>query len=94
MKKKEFVGESDCCEASAYRSRRVVCSECGEDCEVIEPDPPDSCLNCYGTGEVGPFGWEYPEYKTCPDCRGSGLADDGPDPDGWHDGRVDRENGA
>ena len=43
--------------------------------------PPAPCETCEGTGEVGPFGWEYPEYDTCPDCKGSGLERDHLDPD-------------
>ena len=45
-------------------------------------DPEDgdelqTCETCGGSGEVGPYGWEYPEYDTCPDCGGSGVEDDG-----------------
>lgn len=46
-----------------------------------EDIPPAPCETCEGTGEVGPFGWEYPEYDTCPDCKGSGLERDHMDPD-------------
>lgn len=43
------------------------------------------CETCGGDGEVGPYGWEYPEYETCPDCKGSGLERDHPDPDAEFD---------
>ena len=46
-----------------------------------EDDDPTPCETCGGDGEVGPFGWEFPEGETCPDCRGSGLERDHPDPD-------------
>lgn len=37
----------------------------------------EPCEYCEGTGEVGPFGWEYPEYAPCKACRGTGVADTG-----------------
>lgn len=52
--------------------------------EVFENDPewdeeeeeqPTECERCAGSGEIGPFGWEYPEYETCPDCHGTGVED-------------------
>ena len=46
-----------------------------------EDDDPTPCETCGGDGEVGPFGWEFPEWEPCPDCRGSGLERDHPDPD-------------
>lgn len=46
-----------------------------------EDDEPTPCENCGGDGEVGPYGWEFPEWETCPDCRGSGLERDHQDPD-------------
>jgi DnaJ-class molecular chaperone len=42
---------------------------------------PDRCPTCFGSGEVGPTGWEFPEWDTCPDCKGSGLERDHEDPD-------------
>jgi DnaJ-class molecular chaperone len=44
-------------------------------------DEPTPCDTCGGHGDVGPYGWEYPEYDTCPDCKGSGLERDHEDPD-------------
>ena len=41
----------------------------------------DNCETCGGSGEIGPSGWEYPEWDTCPDCRGGGLRSDADDPD-------------
>jgi hypothetical protein len=52
-----------------------------ENWEDEDDDTPTECETCSGTGEVGPFGWEYPEYEDCPDCKGSGLESDHPDPD-------------
>jgi len=49
--------------------------------EDHEDDEPTPCETCGGTGEVGPFGWEFPEWETCRDCRGSGLERDHEDPD-------------
>ena len=46
-----------------------------------EDDDPTPCETCGGDGEVGPYGWEFPEWDTCPDCRGSGLDRDHSDPD-------------
>lgn len=46
-----------------------------------EDEDEDVCETCQGSGDVGPFGWEYPEWETCPDCRGSGKESDHPDPD-------------
>jgi DnaJ-class molecular chaperone len=83
-------GLSDCCESAAYSVDLNICSDCGEECELLEPETPEECPSCCGFGEVGPFGWEYPIYKTCPECMGSGLERDHRDPDDWHDGRVDR----
>lgn len=54
-----------------------------------EDDKPEPCETCNGTGEVGPFGWEYPEYDTCPDCKGSGVQDDGSYGDLVHDRKRD-----
>lgn len=51
------------------------------DFEEFEEDTHTKCGTCEGSGEVGPFGWEYPEYDTCPDCKGSGLERDWKDPD-------------
>ena len=49
--------------------------------EDPEDDEPTPCETCAGSGEVGPFGWEFPEWETCRDCRGSGLERDHEDPD-------------
>lgn len=49
--------------------------------EDEENDLPELCGTCCGTGELGPTGHEYPEFDTCPDCRGSGLERDHIDPD-------------
>lgn len=52
----------------------------------------DPCENCGGSGSVlDPSSWEYPEYLTCPDCRGSGT-DYRPDPDERFE--REREEGA
>jgi DnaJ-class molecular chaperone len=48
---------------------------------------PDPCPTCGGSGEVGPFGWEYPEWETCRDCRGSGIEYDNSDAE--HDRRKE-----
>lgn len=90
MSEKTHKGLSQCCEADAYELKKIICVDCGDECEIIEPDPPEECPTCVGFGELGPFGWEYPTYQTCPDCRGTGRAEDWADPDDWHDGRVDR----
>lgn len=54
-----------------------------------DDDVPTPCDTCGGSGEVGPYGWEFPEWYTCPDCRGSGLERDHPDPDADYDRRKD-----
>jgi len=41
--------------------------------EEEEEETTQECERCCGSGEVGPFGWEYPEYETCPDCNGEGV---------------------
>lgn len=88
MKPPEKLGGSECCEAAVYIL--TICSDCGESCELIEEPTPEFCENCFGEGEVGPFGYDFPEYKTCDVCGGGGLASDERDPDDWHDARVDR----
>lgn len=52
-----------------------------EEWEDEYDDEPTKCETCCGTGELGPYGWEYPEYETCHDCGGSGLEKDHRDPD-------------
>ena len=47
----------------------------------MDPEERDVCDRCGGSGDLGPYGWEYPEYETCDECGGSGYADTGPDPD-------------
>lgn len=47
------------------------------------------CETCDGSGEVGPYGWEYPEYDTCPACNGSGVEDDGSREDFAYDRKKD-----
>lgn len=56
--------------------------------EELEID--EDCEFCGGTGEVGPFGYEYPEYDTCSDCRGSGKQSGYPDPDRLYEEHRDR----
>jgi|DEB0MinimDraft_6_1074348.scaffolds.fasta_scaffold07236_5 DnaJ-class molecular chaperone len=51
----------------------------------------DPCPTCDGSGELGPYGWEYPEWETCPDCRGSGRESDHDDPDRKFEERRDRD---
>lgn len=53
----------------------------------------EPCDNCGGSGTVLDTGWmgEYPDYITCPDCRGSGT-DYRPDPDEKFE--REREEGA
>lgn len=58
--------------------------------EDEEDDYPTPCPTCDGSGETGPTGWEYPEYHTCPDCKGSGLERDHPDPDRAFEERTGR----
>lgn len=53
-------------------------------------DDVEVCETCGGEGEVGPTGWEFPEWHTCPDCRGSGRHCE-EDPDRKHDARIDWE---
>lgn len=43
--------------------------------EEIDEENTQDCEQCSSTGEVGPFGWEYPEYRTCPSCKGTGIED-------------------
>jgi len=88
MKELEKLGASECCEARVSVS--FICSDCGDTCELIKEDELEFCENCFGEGEVGPFGYDVPEYKTCDVCGGGGLASDARDPDDYHDGRVDR----
>lgn len=33
------------------------------------------CSECDGSGEIV-TGWEYPEYVSCPSCKGSGRERD------------------
>lgn len=58
--------------------------------EDDEEELPNRCDTCFGSGEVGPTGWEFPEWHTCPDCKGSGLWSED-DPDRKHDARIDWE---
>lgn len=46
----------------------------------------NTCEHCDGSGEVGPFGWEYPEWHTCRACKGTGVE---ADPDEEHDRKRD-----
>lgn len=52
-----------------------------------------NCDTCGGSGTILDTGWmgEYPDYITCPDCRGSG-SDYRPDPDERFE--REREEGA
>jgi RecJ-like exonuclease len=60
-----------------------------EDDFIEEEEVDEDCENCQGTGEVGPYGHEYPEYYDCRDCRGTGKQSGCPDPDMRHDMRID-----
>ena len=46
-----------------------------------EDAAPDPCETCGGDGEVISGGWEYPNWVTCPDCKGTGANYDGQDED-------------
>jgi len=49
----------------------------------------EPCSTCGGQGETGPHGWEYPEWYTCRDCNGSGVARDEDEAyDSWKDSQL------
>lgn len=67
-----------------YHIERVIDLSCLneiEDNETIEVD----CEYCNGTGEVGPYGYEYPEYDDCTHCCGTGKEMPEDDPDRKYD---------
>ncbi len=47
----------------------------GDDDWEIDHFGDEMCEACDGSGEVVE-GWEYPEYLTCRQCRGSGRVRD------------------
>jgi len=57
---------------------------------IEDHEGPERCLTCGGDGETGPTGWEYPEWTTCRDCNGSGVArDEDADYDAWRDDQLE-----
>lgn len=57
--------------------------------EEHEEEEETPCPTCEGSGEIGPFGWEFPEWDTCPDCKGGGLERHWRDPDEEFERRRD-----
>ncbi len=67
-----------------YHIERVIDLSILQD-DDDEAEEPEDCEYCNGTGEIGPFGYEYPEYDDCGHCRGTGKEMPEDDPDRKYD---------
>ena len=76
-------------ECRGYEVLRAVNPRNTNDNFYEEEEEDEDCESCQGTGESGPYGYEFPEYENCTDCRGSGKQSGCPDPDHRYDQKID-----